>query len=183
MHQEFEAYLKCGRLEHGFLRVQCDNCHAEQLVAFSCKRRGFCPSCGAQRMAECAALLVDEVLPHRPMRQWVLSAPHPLRFLFASQPKIMDKVLGIIYRTLATHLMHKTGYKKSDAHTGAVTPIQRFGSALNLNIHFHMIFLDGVYVDRGEKLDRFRWIKAPSTAELSQLTHTIAYRIGRFLER
>ena len=83
--QEFEEYLKCGRLEHGFLRVQCETCHAEHLVAFSCKRRGFCPSCGARRMAESAALLVDEVLPNRPMRQWVLSVPFPLRFLFASR--------------------------------------------------------------------------------------------------
>jgi len=86
VHQEFEVYLKCGRLEHGFLRVQCDGCHAEQLVAFSCKRRGFCrgrirSSCGARCMAESAALLVDEVLPHRSMRQWVLSVPHPLRYL------------------------------------------------------------------------------------------------------
>lgn len=67
--QEFGKYLKCGRLEHGFLRVQCETCHAEHLVAFSCKRKGFCPSCGARRMAESAALLVDEVLPHKPMRQ------------------------------------------------------------------------------------------------------------------
>jgi len=73
VEQEFEAYLKCGRLEHGFLRVRCEECHAEKLVAFSCKRRGFCPSCGARRMAETAALLVDEVLPARPLRQWVLS--------------------------------------------------------------------------------------------------------------
>jgi hypothetical protein len=49
VHQEFEAYLKCGRLEHGFLRVHCDTCHFERLVAFSCKKRGFCPSCGARR--------------------------------------------------------------------------------------------------------------------------------------
>ena len=41
VHQEFEAYLKCGRLEHGFLRVRCDNCRFERLVAFSCKKRGF----------------------------------------------------------------------------------------------------------------------------------------------
>jgi len=46
-----------------------------------------------------------------------------------------------------------------------------------------MIFLEGVYVDRGGKLDRFRWVKEPTTEELSQLTHTIAYRIGRYLER
>ena len=43
VRQEFDEYLKCGRLEHGFLRVQCETCHAEHLVAFSCKRRGFCP--------------------------------------------------------------------------------------------------------------------------------------------
>ncbi len=66
VQREFEEYLRCGRLEHGFLRVRCDRCHVEILVAFSCKRRGFCPSCGARRMAESAALLVDEVLPHKP---------------------------------------------------------------------------------------------------------------------
>jgi ribosomal protein S27E len=75
VQQEFDDYLKCGRLEHGFLRVQCTECHYEHLVAFSCKRRGFCPSCGARRMAESAALLVDEVFPEQPIRQWVLSFP------------------------------------------------------------------------------------------------------------
>jgi len=137
VRREFDEYLKCGRLEHGFLRVQCKSCHAEHLVAFSCKRRGFCPSCGARRMVESAALLVDEVFPQQAVRQWVLSVPFPLRFLFASQPKIMGKALGIVYRTIATHLTHKAGHKKSTAHTGAVTLIQRFGSALNLNNHFH----------------------------------------------
>jgi len=132
--REFDAYLKCGRLEHGFLRVRCGTCHDEKLVAFSCKKRGFCPSCGARRMADSAALLVDEVLPHQPMRQWVLSVPFPLRFLLASQPVVMGKVLGIIYRAIATHLAHKGGFAKPMAQTGAVTLIQRFGSALNLNI-------------------------------------------------
>ena len=41
VHREFEAYLKCGRLEHGFLRVRCDKCRFERLVAFSCKKRGY----------------------------------------------------------------------------------------------------------------------------------------------
>ena len=109
---EFEDYLKCGRLEHGFLRVRCEDCHHEHLVAFSCKRRGFCPSYGARRMAESAALLVDEVLPHEPIRQWVLSFPFQLRFLFASYPKIMGKVLGIVYRSIATHLIRKAGFTK-----------------------------------------------------------------------
>ena len=145
VRSEFEEYLKCGRLEYGFLRVRCEDCHCEHLVAFSCKRRGFCPSCGARRMAESVALLVDDVLPHEPIRQWVLSFPFQLRFLFASYPQIMGKVLGIVYRTLATHITKKAGYNKQTAKTGAVTLIQRFGSALNLNIHFHMLYLDGVY--------------------------------------
>jgi len=94
-------------------------------------------------MAESAALPVDEVLPHEPIRQWVLSVPFPLRFLFASKPKIMGKTLGIVYRTIATHLTRKAGYTKTTAPTGAVTLIQRFGGTLNLNVHFHMLFLDG----------------------------------------
>jgi ribosomal protein S27E len=98
VRQEFEDYLKCGRIEHGFLRVRCTECHAEKLVAFSCKRRGFCPSCGARRIVESAALLVDEVLPAVPLRQRVLSVPYPLRFLFASNPVAMGEALSIVYR-------------------------------------------------------------------------------------
>jgi hypothetical protein len=118
------------------------------------------------------------------MRQWVLSVPFPLRFLFASHPAVMGRVLGIIYRTIATHLTHKAGFTTTTAKPGAVTLIQRFGSALNLNIHFHMLFLDGVYIEpaHGNKV-RFRWVKAPNRDELIKLTHTIAHRVGRYLER
>jgi ribosomal protein S27E len=48
VRREFDDYLKCGRLEHGFLRVRCTDCHAEKVLAFSCKRRGFYPSCGTR---------------------------------------------------------------------------------------------------------------------------------------
>ena len=140
VQREFADYLNCGRLEQGFLRVRCDTCHAEQLLAFSCKRRGFCPSCGARRRVESAALLVDEVLPHEPMRQWVLSFPYPLRFLFASRPALMGQALGIVYRVIATQLIKQAGLTHKTARTGAVTLIQRFGSALNLNIHFQLLF-------------------------------------------
>jgi len=137
VQQEFADYLKCGRLEHGFLQVQCTHCHHEHLVAFRCKRRGFCPRCGARRMAESAALLVDEVLAEQPIRQWVLSFPFQLRFLFASWPQLMGRVLGIVYRAISAHQIKKTGFSRQTAQTGAVTLIQRFGSALNLNVHFH----------------------------------------------
>ena len=81
---EFEAFLECGILAHGFLRLRCGTCAQDTVVAFSCKRRGFCPACGARRMAETAAHLVDHVIPHVPVRQWVVSFPIPLRHLFAT---------------------------------------------------------------------------------------------------
>jgi hypothetical protein len=87
-----------------------------------------------RRMVDSAALLVDEILPHQPMRQWVLTVPFPLRFLFASQPAVMGKVLGIVYRAIATHLTRKAGFTKVTARTGAVTLIQCFGGALNAHI-------------------------------------------------
>lgn len=68
VRREFEDYLRCGRLEHGFLRVRCESCHVEHLVAFSCKRRGFCPNCGVRRMIDSAALLMDRVFPERSVR-------------------------------------------------------------------------------------------------------------------
>ncbi len=109
VEDEFDAYLKCGLLEHGFLRVKCDACQAEKLVAFSCKRRGFCPSCGARRMAETAALLVDNVLPEQPLRQWVLSLPFALRYLLATRPEVITQVLGIVYRAISGHLIRQAG--------------------------------------------------------------------------
>lgn len=52
-------------------------------------------------MVESAALLVDEVLPHQPFRQWVLSLPYPLRLLLSRESKALSAVLGIVYRTIA----------------------------------------------------------------------------------
>ena len=167
--QEFDAFLQCGRLENGFLRVVCDDCKHEKLVAFSCKKRGWCPSCGARRMAESATLLVDDVLKGYPVRQWVLSFPIPLRLLLARYPKQLSKVMQIVHRAISTDIIHRSGYLKKQAKTGAVTYIQRFGSALNLNIHLHMLFLEGVITSK-EDGTKFTRVKAPSHSDLEALT-------------
>ena len=182
VEKEFEEFLKCGLLEHGFLRVVCDDCKHEKLVAFSCKKRGFCPSCGARRMAESAKLLVDDVLHGYPVRQWVLSLPIPLRLLLARHPKHLSKVMQIIHRAIAADIILQAGYLKKQAKTGAVTYIQRFGSALNLNIHFHMLFLEGVITpERGQS--KFKRVKAPSHNDMEALVHTISHRIAAYLEK
>jgi Putative transposase len=95
-------------------------------------------------MAETAAHLVDHVIPRVPVHQWVLSFPIPLRIFFAVHPELLSPVLQVIHRVIASFLTKQAGLKQSQADTGAVTLIQRFGSAANLNIHLHCLVLDGV---------------------------------------
>ena len=182
VQREFADYLKCGRLEHGFLRLRCEQCEAERLLAFSCKRRGFCPSCAGRRMADTAALLVEEVLPRVPIRQWVLSVPHGLRYLFARDPQALSAALSVVYRCIAAYQRRRAGLRRGEADSGAVTLIQRFGGALNLNVHFHMLVPDGVYV-RTATGPAFRELAAPQSGELQELVERMAVRIGRQLER
>src|SRR5215470_7904737 len=77
VQREFYDYLQCGILAYGMLRLGCDTCQHEMLLAFSCKRRGFCPSCAGRRMAQTAAHLVERVIPWVLTRQWVVSVPVP----------------------------------------------------------------------------------------------------------
>ena len=86
-------------------------------------------------MAESAGLLVDELFPDQPVRQCVLSIPIPLRFLFANRPSVMSGVLRLVYRCLSSWVVKQAGLRRKTGQTGAVTLIQRFGSALNLNLH------------------------------------------------
>ena len=74
-------------------------------------------------------------------------------------------------------------FTKVTVQIGAVTLIQRFGSALNLNIHFHMLFLDGVFTGDAYGKLRFHRVRAPAIEELNTLAHTLSQRVARFLER
>ena len=116
VRREFEAYLKCGILDHGFLRVRCERCGDTTVVAFSCRGRGFCPSCGGRRMSELAAHLVDRVLPAVPIRQWVFTVPVPVRYMDeASSTNFRQSVaygLGTL-RTLGSYLLHRWGIRRS----------------------------------------------------------------------
>ena len=58
VEKELRDYL-CGVLGHGFVRLKCSGCGKEErALAFSCKGRGFCPSCTGRCMADTAARLV-----------------------------------------------------------------------------------------------------------------------------
>jgi hypothetical protein len=84
-------------------------------------------------MVESVAHLVDHVFPEVPVRQWVLTFPFPLRFLLAAQPEVLSQVLAVVQRGISTFVIRHSGLTvASGARTGAVTRIQRFGSALNV---------------------------------------------------
>jgi hypothetical protein len=87
-----------------------------------------------------------------------------------------------VYRTISAYVLKKARLTRASGATGAVTLIQRFGSALNLNIHFHMLVLDGAYLV-GTEPPVFRNIAPPREAELQALVERLAQRIGRALER
>jgi hypothetical protein len=85
VEQEIRAYLDCGIVAHGFVHARCRACGSDLVVAFSCKRRGVCPSYNARRMWNTGFVVVDRVIPDVPVRQWVLSTPFELRLLLAKQ--------------------------------------------------------------------------------------------------
>jgi ribosomal protein S27E len=143
---EFESYLRCGIPVHGFLRVRCRDCGHSGVVAFACKRRVFCPSCLGRRMADTAAFCVDYLFPRVPTRQYVLSLPYALRFKMAYSPDATSVVLDAFISAINSDLRRRARKRKlrGRLQTGSVTVVQRFGSSLNLNVHFHAIVMDGL---------------------------------------
>ena len=89
---------------------------------------------------------------------------------------------GIVHRTISAYILKKARLARASGATGAVTLIQRFGSALNLNIHFHALVLDGAYLVDTEP-PVFRRIEPPRQEELQALVERMAEWIGHALER
>jgi hypothetical protein len=134
-------------------------------------------------MSQTAAHLVDHVIPHVPVRQWVLSLPIPLRLLLAAQPELVTPVLQEVQRVVTRHLLGAAGLKAEEGHGGAVTLIQRFGSAAKLNTHLHCLVLDGVYRSGADGTPAFIEADAPTDNELHALLQTVIARLMQMLTR
>ena len=184
VEREFREFLLCGVYEAGVARFQCEGCAREHLVPFSCKGRGFCPSCGGRRMTERAAHLVDEVLPWVPVRQWVLTMPYRLRYQLAWNHGLSRAVLGVYTRALLDVYTRGARERGIDGgQTGMVTALQRAGGALNANLHFHTLVLDGVFTEDPEGALTFHPAPGPSDAEVAAALATIRQRVQRLLVR
>lgn len=186
--REVEAYQRCGILEHGLLRVGCPACGFERLVAFSCKKRGICPSCLGRRMTDTACHLRERVIPAEPLRQWVCSLPWELRLRVGYDGALCTQVLRAFLEEMARSYRRRAKRELglssvSEAHPGAVTFIQRFDSALRLNPHFHTLALDGVYVRHPDDSELvFHPLPAPSADEVAEVARRTAERVRRLLD-
>jgi len=188
VQREFDAYLRCGDLREGFLRIHCAGCGHDRLVPFSCKGRGFCPSCGGRRMEAGAAWLCERMLPPVSLRQWVLSLPTVLRYLLAYDGKLCRAVakaaMQEVFRYQRLRARRALGLGSTrQAHTGAMVAVQRFGSALNLNIHFHALVLDGVFVVDAFGHPAFMELAPPSLEDLHKVAGRIAEAVLALLRR
>ena len=148
-------------------------------MAFSCKGRGFCPSCGGRRMADTAAWLRDSVLVDVPVRQWVLTLPWWLRRAAAFDAGLTSALLRTFIRAVHRHLGRGA---RPDARFGAVTVIQRFGGALNLNPHFHTLIPDGAYQSTAQGV-RFEPARAPTSADVAAVLEATVRAAARILRR
>ena len=174
---EFDAYLKCGIPAHGFIRLVCEVCQQEKIAAFSCKRRGFCPSCCAKRMAEAATHLTEHVLPLAPYRQFVVSFPIPLRYWLQTNKRFAAEVYAIVTKAIHRYYADKATALGTQAPApGTISFLQRWGSALNLNPHLHIIALDGVYTRYGE-LARFCTLDPITDDEVATLIQGISTKV------
>ncbi len=142
-------------------------------MAFSCKGRGFCPSCTGRRMNATAANLIERVLPPESgLRQWVLTFPFSWRRRLAQDGALLGRLTRIAVETVLTFYAARAGQEGGPgAKSGAVTAVQRTSSDLRLNPHLHMIALDGA------------WREQDGVLAWEGLGHLGTSEVGEVLER
>ena len=140
----FDEYLNCGLLAHGAARVYCDTCKHSLLVAFSCKKRGLCPSCGAKRAVKFGEHLYDSVLERVPHQHCGFTLPKRLRVYFRYDRSLNN----ILFQAAATAVHSVLG---SDTQTPAlILTAQTAGEALNFNPHLHGLLASGTFDASGK---------------------------------
>jgi hypothetical protein len=132
-------------------------------------------------MMERASHLVDHVLPADvPVRQWVLSVPHRLRYRLAYDHRLCRTVLQVFVRALRSAYRRQGRRQgRGGGETGMVTSIQRFGGAVNAHLHFHTLVLDGLFVREPDGTLRFHAAALPTDEDV----RWVVARVRRRLER
>jgi hypothetical protein len=137
-----DAYLDCGRYEGGFCGLRCDACRTERLLAFSCRRRGLCPSCAARTAALAAQHLVEAVLLPVPHRQVVLTIPKRLRIYFRFDRLLLADLARAAARAITDVVRVVTD--RPEGTPGIILALQTFNQDLTFNPHIHALATEGL---------------------------------------
>jgi len=135
-----ERYLDCGNPKCGFARIRCPSCGEERFVMFSCRSRGFCPSCHSKRLEEWGEWMREELLLDVPHRQVVFTIPRMLRIFFKYKRRLLGNLCQAAVKALLKYLQATTG---TELRPGVVASIQTFGQKINLHVHLHLLVTEG----------------------------------------
>ncbi len=96
----------------------------------------------------------------------------------------MARALDIAHLVIGQYYRKKAGLTANNSKSGAVTLIQRFGGSLNLNIHFHQLFVDGCYELNEQNQPIDFWVASPPTVkEIEEVLTKIITKLTKYLER
>jgi hypothetical protein len=138
-------------------------------------------------MSATAADVVDRVLPDVPLRQWVLSVPFALRVRLAADPAMLTAVSRVLWEEMRRWYRAASGLTTGDGarvEAGAITFVQRFGGALNLNVHFHVVAADGAWrclTDGSTPV--FVPVRAPTRDDLAGVVARVVARVAKAFAR
>jgi len=135
-----ERYLDCGNPRCGFARIRCPDCQEERLLMFSCRTRGFCPSCHAKRLEEWGEWMREELVLDVPHRQVVFTIPRMLRVFFKFKRRLLGDLCRCAERALLLYFQAVAG---KILEPGIVAVIQTFGDRINFHPHLHYLVTEG----------------------------------------
>ena len=135
-----EHYLDCGNPRCGFARIRCPSCGEERLLMFSCRTRGFCPSCHSKRLEEWGEWMREELLLDVPHRQVVFTIPRILRIFLKYKRRLLGELCQAAVQALLKYFQAVIG---TELVPGVVASIQTFGKKINMHPHLHCLVTDG----------------------------------------
>jgi hypothetical protein len=174
----FEAFTRCGDPHFGFVRLRCLNTDCpekgERIVAFSCKSRGLCPSCGMKRAIAWAERMVEEVLPDLPYVQLVFTIPKMLRKAFLWDRSLYGDLCRAGYEATRKFFAAQFPTLEKAVPAMVISP-QSFGSLLNFHPHCHALASLGVFTRDGV------FHPAPEDLDFAPLEDIFREEVFRFL--
>lgn len=168
---ELLDWFQCGDPEHGFTTLACPDGHFSRFIAKRCKGRSFCTYCLTLRQRDIGQRLIDRVIGNVPVRHVVLCFPPYLRRVLGYNEALLAGGFSALAKAMMEYQRRKaaelTGVPLKYIHAGCVLANHRTSADLSVNHHFHGIFPDGVFIERGPGQLEFFRLPMPSEEDIA----------------